>query len=99
MASEQQQQAKYRVWWIPQVPMHPFYVYVSVPSPEVGHMILSILADYDIFQCENNIKPDYSNAGGLEVLDLNDMEDSPEGSWIEWEDEDGFDVWQHEWED
>ena len=53
-----------RVWWMPQVPMTPFYVEVS--SVEEGVKIMHVLADYDIFQYKNNIKPDYSNTGGLE---------------------------------
>ena len=54
-----------RVWWIPQVPMKPFYV--NVKSVEEGVLIMNTLADYDLFQYENNVKPDYANAGGLEV--------------------------------
>lgn len=80
---------KLRVWWIPQLPMDcPFYV--SVETVREGRMILEVLADYDIFQFENNIKPDYSNTGGLEHFDPDDTEDGPEGSWVEWCDEDGY---------
>jgi len=52
-----------QVWWIPQVPMKAFEVDVS--SVQEGVKIMDILADYDIFQYENKIKPDYCNAGGL----------------------------------
>lgn len=68
-----------RVWWIPQVPMKPFIV--PVENLREAKLLLSTLADYDIFQFENNIKPDYSNAGGLEVFE--------NGEWADWEDEDG----------
>lgn len=76
-----------RVWWIPQVPMEPFYVEVS--SPAEARKILAVLGEYDLFQLRHNIKPDYSNVGGLEEL---------EGSeWFEWyDDESGEDI--HEWE-
>lgn len=70
---------KLHVWWIPQIPMKPFCV--DVRTPREGKLLLTTLADYDIFQFENNIKPDYSNAGGLNVLE--------DGEWCDWYDEDG----------
>lgn len=70
---------KLRVWWIPQVPMPPFHVEVS--SLQEGVLILNALAQYDIFQFENNIKPDYCNAGGLQEW----SEES--GEWEDWYDE------------
>ena len=68
-----------KIWWVPQVPMKSFEV--SVDSPEEGHKILTVLAAYDLFQYENNVKPDYSNAGGLVVFD--------DGEWCDWHGEDG----------
>jgi hypothetical protein len=47
-------------------------------------LLLWTLARYDIFQYENNIKPDFSNAGGLLVY--------RDGAWEEWEDAEGCDV-------
>lgn len=76
---------KLRVWWIPQVPGTPFYVEVS--SVLEGVKIMDILAEYDLFQYENHIKPDYCNAGGLQLFDEEDKEDSSEGSWVDWYDE------------
>lgn len=73
---------KLRVWWIPQVPMHPFRV--KVDSVKEAKKILDVLAEYDKFQFENNIKPDYCNAGGLEVWE--------DGEWLEWENEEGESV-------
>lgn len=58
---------EYRVWWIPQVPLRgesPFHV--EVPDLPTGKLLVNTLALYDIYQYENKIKPDYSNAGGLE---------------------------------
>jgi hypothetical protein len=52
-----------KVWWIPQVPMKPFEVPVS--NLLTGKHLLDALAEYDFFQLENRIKPDFSNAGGL----------------------------------
>ena len=70
-----------RVWHIPQVPMKPFHV--AVKSIREGRLILDALAQYDIFQFENNIKPDYCNAAGLEVFER--------GEWTEWYDEESGD--------
>ena len=68
----------YQVWWIPQIPGKPFTV--PVGSREEGQKLLKVLADYDRFQFQNRIKPDYCNAGGLSVLE--------DGEWVDL-DEDG----------
>lgn len=62
-----------RVWWIPQVPMNPYWHYVD--SVKEAQLLLSALAHYDLFQLRNNIKPDYCNAGGLEVWNGDEWED------------------------
>ena len=67
---------KLRVWWIPQITGEVFHVFVC--SLEEAKNLLSVLADYDLFQYENKIKPDYCNAGGLHVFE--------DGEWFEWED-------------
>lgn len=72
-----------KVWWIPQIPMRKRFE-VSVSSPAEARKVLAILADYDIFQFENKIKPDYSNAGGLMIF--------TDGEWEDWEDDDGCDI-------
>ena len=74
-----------RVWWIPQVPGKPFHV--PVESVEEGVKMMRVLADYDAFQFEHNIKPDYCNAGGLMMFDPEDDTDGPNGSWTDWYDE------------
>lgn len=66
---------KLRVWWIPQVPAPPMF-HVEVETPEEAVKIMDVLANYDLFQYENKIKPDYSNVGGLEQLE--------DGEWTEW---------------
>lgn len=75
---------KLQVWWIPQIPMALFTVDVS--SVAEGAKILEVLADYDRFQFENRVKPDYANAGGL-----NQWSDNCDGGgnpgWEDWEDE------------
>lgn len=76
-----------KVWWIPQVPMKPFEV--EVKNIEEAKLLLNTLADYDIFQYENNIKPDYCNTGGLSEFDPEDYTDGILGSWTEWCNDDG----------
>lgn len=63
-----------KVWWIPQLPMKAFEV--EVPTLTEAVRLLDTLAKYDAFQFENNIKPDYSNAGGVVMLE--------DGEWIDW---------------
>lgn len=69
-----------RVWHIPQVPGKPFYVN-DVESDLEAIGVISLLAEYDLFQYENKIKPDYASASGLEIYEG--------GEWIEWESENG----------
>lgn len=52
--------------------------------------MIHTLARYDRFQYERRIKPDYSNASGLEVFDPSD----PEG-WSEWHSDVGLDICEH----
>lgn len=68
---------KMKLWWIPQVPMKAFEV--EIDSLEQGVKLLDVLANYDLFQFENNVKPDYSNAGGISMFE--------DGEWVDWYDE------------
>lgn len=79
-----------RVWWVPQIPMKSFKV--NVANLVEAKLILNTLAEYDVFQFENNVKPDYSNDGGLQVFDANDDYDAPVGSWVDWHSIDGEDI-------
>lgn len=63
-----------QVWWIPQVPMKSFKV--DVESPTEAKKLLNVLADYELFQYENNVKGDYCNMGSLCVYE--------EGEWVDW---------------
>lgn len=67
-----------RVWWIPQVPMSPFFV--AVKSATEGWRLTDTLAAYDAFQFMNRIKPDYCNAGGLARFE--------DGEWCDVDEED-----------
>ena len=78
-----------QVWWVPQVPGRAFEVDVSSVADAVK--VMDTLAAYDIFQFENNVKPDYCNAGGLRRwCDCCDGEGTP--GWEDWyDDETGHD--------
>jgi Superinfection exclusion gene product 17 len=60
--SDHPQAFELQVFWIPQVPMEPF-IY-RVPTLEAAKILCDALAQYDLFQYENKVKPDYTNAGG-----------------------------------
>ncbi|AUV59094.1 superinfection exclusion protein [Escherichia phage vB_Eco_AL25] len=84
-----------RVWHIPQVPGKAFYV--EVDSVEEGVRIIDILANYDLFQYENNIKGDYCNVSGLQMYDEHITDDEMEemgltDRWVDWyyEDDQSF---------
>lgn len=74
--------AEFRVWWIPQIPMKPFTV--DIGSIEEGRKICEVLADYDLFQFENKVKPDYCNSGGIEFK----FDPLTDGEWHSFPDED-----------
>lgn len=67
-----------KVWWVPQLGVvEPFYV--NVNSVEEAVKIIEVLADYDLFQYNHNVKPDYCNAGDILLWDESEQE------WIDWE--------------
>lgn len=74
-----------KVWWNPQVPMEPFEVFVE--TLEEAHLLLKVLADYDLFQYRHRVKPDYSNAGGLVVWEEGLEPDEEGEKWTDWEGE------------
>lgn len=63
---EQNPFTKFKVWWMPQIPMKAFEI--EVPTLEEGKRLCDTLAKYDAFQFENRIKPDYANVGGVSVF-------------------------------
>jgi hypothetical protein len=82
-------QGDLRVWWIPQVPMRAFHVPVKTIAE--AKLILNTLADYDLFQWKNKVKPDYANAGGLEVYS-DDIDGNGMTGWEEWYNKDADDI-------
>lgn len=82
---------KFRVWHIPQVPGAMFMV--EVPTYAEAERLKSALADYDLFQLEHKIKPDYCNANGIQIYqhDLTDqdlIEMELDDRWVDVEDMD-----------
>jgi len=79
------------VYWIPQIPMEAFNY--PVKSPQEAFILLDALAKYDLFQLEHNIKPDFSNAGGLMIFDEELIDESEDcDGWSEWYSEMGEDI-------
>lgn len=66
-----------RVMHYPQVPCEGFEV--KVDSIQQAKLIMDTLAFYDLFQLEQNIKPDFSNFTSLEMYE--------NGEWTDWADE------------
>ncbi|MFF0498489.1 hypothetical protein ACFYU5_18935 [Nocardia aobensis] len=53
-----------RIWYIPQIPMKAYYR--DITSVEEGRNLLDAIYELALFEFHNNVKPDYSNAGGIE---------------------------------
>jgi len=84
-----------KVWWKPQVPMKSFEVLVD--NLKEAHLLLDVLAEYDLFQLKHKIKGDYCNVGGLLIWDETIDEDVPSDKWTDWVDEetgDDFDEYR-----
>lgn len=71
---------KLRLSHYPQIPCKPFHV--EVKSLEEAKLISDTLANYDLFQYDNNIKGDYANATVVEEYCEEEQE------WISWSDDD-----------
>src|ERR1035437_2575833 len=69
-----------KVWWIPQIPGKAFDVFLN--SFAEAWVILEALPQYDLFQLDHNIKPDFSNVGGLMIR-------ADDGEWEDWENGEG----------
>lgn len=76
-----------RIWWIPQLGMQGSVFHVPVDTLQAARLLLNTLAEYDLHLERCGLRGDYSNIGGLE-------EDSS-GEWLEWETEEGEDIWAY----
>lgn len=57
----------YKIWHVPQIPGTAFVV--GTDDLEYAKLLIEVLADYDLFQLEHRIKPDYDNVNGIMVWD------------------------------
>lgn len=53
-----------KVWYIPQVPMVPFEV-VVYGGFAAAVEVLDAICQFSVFEYQHNVKPDYSDAGGI----------------------------------
>jgi hypothetical protein len=79
---------KFKVRAIPQIPMDAYEV--EVPDYRTGKIVERALAGYDLFQYDNNVKGDYSNALGVCVLHPTETEN-------EWWDIEPDEAHEHGW--
>lgn len=70
---------KLRVCHFPQIPCKPFTI--EVEDLKQAKFLCDSLANYDLFQFENRIKPDYANMTTVEMWDEEIQE------WHLWSDE------------
>ena len=68
----------YKVWYIPQVPMKAFEV--EVGDLPTARLLLDTLCSFSLFEYEHRVKPDFSDAGGIAMLE-------EDGEWVDVEDE------------
>lgn len=71
--------ARFKAWYIPQIPMTAFEV--EKPTASEAQAALDLITDFSIFEFENKVKPDYSDVGGVQEWDETDQE------WIDYEPE------------
>ena len=83
-----------RVWWIPQLGASIPTFYWPVNDIQTAKTLLDCLAQYDLYQLKNRIKPDFSNTGGLEIYEEDSDGDGNPG-WVDWMDADGDDIDTH----
>lgn len=75
------------VWYIPQVPMKPFETRILHTSGQEGvelaqaALLLDTIVDFSIFEFENRIKPDYSDAAGISRFEDGEWCDLDESEW------------------
>lgn len=71
---------KLRINHVPQLGIDKSFI-VEVENLKEAKKIMDLLANYDLFQYENRIKPDYCNMTVLEEFD------ELENEWFNWYDE------------
>lgn len=59
--------SKYRVWYVPQVPMKAFVF--DTDDLDVATIVLDVVQSFSLFEYDNRVKPDYCDAGGIAEWD------------------------------
>jgi hypothetical protein len=72
--------ARLRVWWVPNSGHSRFHT--EVADIEQAVVLMDTLARYDQFLFHTGVRPNYSNDGGVEMLD-------PIQGWIRWSSPEG----------
>jgi hypothetical protein len=55
--------SRFKVWYIPQVPGTEFEV--ETEDLRTAAVVLETLRNFSLFEFDNRVKPDYSDAGGV----------------------------------
>ena len=77
---------KYKVRYVPQVPMESFEV--EVENIEMAIKLYETIVKLSIFEFKNKIKSDYSDAGWIQYFNEEDNE------WCDIEELEGFEDWE-----
>ena len=93
MTKKEYKKGDLRIWWNPQIGSGCPSFYWDVENINEAKLLMDCLAQYDLFQYHNKVKPDYCNAGGLNIYD--EDPDDNKLDWFDWLDDDGFDIDQH----
>ena len=74
---DNQEDGDLKFWWIPQIPGKAFEVEITTIAE--GRKLEEVFANYDLFCLEQNVRPDFSNMGGIVRFD--------KGEWWDVEDD------------
>lgn len=66
----------FRAWYIPQVPMAAFEFPTETRAEAT--LVLDAITKFSMFEFEKRVKPDYSDAGGVQELIDGEWEDVEE---------------------
>ena len=58
---------RFRAWYVAKMPMKAFTV--ETTNAIDAEKILDVLEDFSLFEIQNNVKPDYAEAGGIDIWD------------------------------
>lgn len=68
----------FRAWYVPQMPMAAFEFPTATRAEAT--LVLDAITKFSMFEFENRVKPDYSDAGGVQEF--------VDGEWMDVEEDD-----------